>query len=59
MPRLYKYITVNKLPINAIKVSDYAKQINCSHSLLYHRITRKKADFRIVVFQGINFIIPN
>lgn len=58
MPRLYNYITVDSLPANAVKVSEYAKQRNCSHTLIYKEIERKKALFTIVQFQGINFIIP-
>lgn len=59
MPRIYEYQTVSKLPTNAIKVSEYAKQRNCSHSLIYHELKRGKAKFYIVQFQGINFVIPN
>jgi hypothetical protein len=58
MPRRYEYIIVDQLPVNAIKVSDYAKQRNCSTSLIYHEIIRNVAKFYIVQFQGINFVIP-
>ena len=59
MPRIHNYTIVDQLPANAIKVSDYAKQRGCSHSLIYHELTRKVAKFTIVQFQGINFVIPN
>lgn len=56
-----RYRTVKKLPDNAIKVSDYAKSIGLrDHSLIYHRLRRNVAvNYEIVVFQGINFVIPN
>jgi len=59
MPRKYQYRIVDKLPDNAVKVKDYATNIRqCSTSLIYHEIQRKKANFEIIQFQGINFIIP-
>jgi hypothetical protein len=59
MPRLHDYKIVRELPKGAIKVSDYAKQRGCHHSLIYHELKRKKANFEIVNFQGINFIIQS
>jgi hypothetical protein len=62
MPRVNdnRYKTVSKLPDNAIKVSEYAKLRGCAdHSLIYHWITRGKANYSIVIFQGINFVIPD
>ncbi len=58
MPRLYNYTIVEILPLNAIKVSEYARQRGCTTSLIYHEISRKKANFEIIQFQSINFIIP-
>ncbi len=58
MPRLYTYTIVDILPANAVKVSDYAKQRGCTTSLIYHEIQRNKANFTIIQFQNINFIIP-
>ena len=58
MPRKHQYITVDILPSNAIKVSDYAKQRGCDHSLIYHELRRNVAKFTIVQFQGFNFVIP-
>jgi hypothetical protein len=54
-----QYKTVSQLPANAVKVSEYARQQNCHHSLIYHNITRGKATYKIVIFQGINFVIPD
>lgn len=54
-----RYRTVSKLPDNALKVSEYARYRGFKdHSLVYHRITRGKADYEIVIFQGFNFVIP-
>ena len=59
MPRKYQYTKVNKLPATALTVSKFAKSKNWKdHSLVYHNIKRGKADYKIVVFQGINFVIP-
>lgn len=64
MPRAKddRYRIVDKLPDNAVKVSEYAKLRGCAdHSLIYHWLRRKsdKATYEIVVFQGFNFVIPN
>lgn len=57
MPRLYNYTVVDKLPKGAIRVSEYAKQRNCSHSLIYKEIARGKAKFKLVQFHGINWVV--
>ena len=53
-----KYEQVNKLPANAMLVADYARQRDCTTAYIYKLIAQQKADFKIVVFHGINFIIP-
>jgi hypothetical protein len=57
MPRKYDHIIVDQLPPNAVRVSAYAKQRNCSTSLIYHELLRNVAKFYIVQFQGINFVV--
>lgn len=59
MPRLYTHTVVDKLPDGAIKVSEFAKQRKCSHTLIYHELSRGKAKFKLVQFHGINFVVPN
>ena len=62
MPRIKdnRYEVVHKLPKKAIKVSDYAIERGWKgHSLVYHNIARNKANYKIVVFQGFNFVIPD
>ncbi|MEO7048984.1 MAG: hypothetical protein ABI091_27015 [Ferruginibacter sp.] len=63
MPRIKdnRYDEVKRLPVNAIKVIDYAKQLGYKdHSIIYHNLKRKpeSINYKIVVFQGINFVIP-
>ncbi len=55
-----KYTSVDTLPINAIKVSEFAKNWPCNTSYIYKLVKeRKNNTFEIVDFQGINFIIPS
>lgn len=58
MPRLNKYTIVEELPKGALTVSQFAKNRGVDHSLIYHELKRKTAKFSIVVFHGINFIVP-
>lgn len=53
-----KYQTVDNLPKSALTVKEYADSNNISTSYVYKQIREKKADFKIVIFQTINFIIP-
>lgn len=54
------YPIVDKLPKSAKSVSDYCKDQGYSTSNLYNQYRKKKnKDYKIVVFQGFNFIIPN
>lgn len=61
MPRVNdnRYKEVRKLPKGAIKVKTYADSIGVSTSLIYHRLTREVANYKIVKFQDINFVIPD
>lgn len=51
------YDHVLELPINALRVSEYAELRGCNTSYLYELIRKQKADFDIVIFKGINFVI--
>ena len=53
-----KYDVVNKLPPNALTVKEYADKKGISTSYIYKLVREKKAQFRIVTFQTINFILP-
>lgn len=59
MPRLHKYREVKKLPDNALTVSQYAKERGCTTPYIYELVKKGKAEFELVTFKGINFIIPN
>jgi hypothetical protein len=55
----HKFREIEKLPANAMSVSNYAKEVrNCNTSYIYQLIREKKNSFEIVEFQGVNFIIP-
>lgn len=55
------YRKVDSLPVNAIKVSEYASNWPCNTSYLYKLVREKKniSVFEIVDFHGINFVLPN
>jgi len=54
-----KYESVKQLPKNAMTVKQYADSKQFCTSYIYKMIREGKADFKIVIFQTINFIIPN
>lgn len=59
-----KYPTVTRLPAKATTVKDYADSLQVSTQHLYNSYRRhiqdgKPISFKIVLFHGINFIIPN
>lgn len=55
-----KYPNVKKLPPNALTVKNFAANYKdgVSTSYIYKLVREGKADFKIVVFQTVNFIIP-
>lgn len=57
LTRRNKYQEVEILPIDALRVSEYAELRECNTSYIYELIRTKKADFQIVIFKGINFVI--
>lgn len=48
---------MTELPTDALRVSEYAAKRECNTSYLYELIRTHKADFEIVIFKGINFVI--
>lgn len=59
MKRNRTHKEVNKLPENAMLVSDFCKERGFTTSYVYKLIRlNKNSDFDIVIFKGINFIIP-
>ena len=56
---LDKYEIVEKLPKGAKPVADYCKEQGYTTSNLYNRVRYKKnKKYKVVVFQGFNFVIP-
>lgn len=55
--RKNSYDIVPDLPANALRVSEYAQLRDCNTSYIYELIRRNKADFDIVIYKGINFVI--
>lgn len=54
-----QYKEVTKLPAAALTVAQYAEQRDCTTPYIYELIRKaKNIDFEIVIFKGINFIIP-
>jgi hypothetical protein len=51
-----KYPSVQRLPDNAMSVSNYAKKRNVSVAYVYKLY--KKGEVVIIEYQGYNFIIP-
>ena len=53
-----KYPIIKTLPVNAMTVKEYALSKGITPQYVYVMIQRNKATFKMVLFQGINFIIP-
>ena len=53
-----KYETVTTLPSNAMSVPNYAKSHGHTTQYIYNKLQNGTANFKIVVFQGFNFVIP-
>lgn len=57
-----KYESVKRLPAGAVSVSTHCSDHNYTHAYLYKLIKEEKEGkkilpFKIVVFQGINFVV--
>ena len=52
-----KYRVVKELPINAMRMEDYANKMDITPQTLYMRVMRGTATFEIVTFHDINFIL--
>jgi hypothetical protein len=53
-----KYKVVDKLPLGAMTVSEFAASEGISQSYVYKKIQRNTADYKIVVFKTMNFVVP-
>jgi hypothetical protein len=61
-----RYRTVEVLPADAMRVSEYAAQwpgvdkVGCNTSYIYELVKKgKNVGFEIVVYKGINFVLVN
>jgi len=53
-----KYREVITLPKKAQTIKAYAEQNNITTSYVYKQMREKKNKFEVVIFQGVNFVIP-
>jgi hypothetical protein len=53
-----KYKEVKQLPDGAMTVSEYAANNEISQSYVYKKIERNKANYEVVIFKTMNFVIP-
>lgn len=59
--RAFDYPTVDELPPGALSVGAFADKLGLSHSQIYKLYRQGKLKARggdIVLFQGVNFVIP-
>lgn len=56
MPKANKFDKVEALPTGATTLSNYAKNKGYSVQYIYKLIALNRATFKIVNFQGINFV---
>lgn len=54
-----KYPTVSQLPAGAIAIRNYADSQGITVAYVYIKHDRGKADYKIINYQGINFVIPS
>lgn len=52
-----KYREVDRLPKEAMTITEFAAHRNISLSYVYHRFTRGRADYEIVTFKTMNFVL--
>lgn len=52
-----KYESVKQLPSDAMSIANYAADRNITVSYVYKLFNEKKATYKIVDFQGYNFVI--
>ena len=54
-----QYEKIEQLPINALSVANYAAQTGFTVSYIYKMFNKGKAVYKIVDFQGYNFVVIN
>ncbi len=51
------YEPINQLPSSAMSVRKYAEQVGFTVSYIYKQFNEKKSKYKIVDFQGYNFVV--
>lgn len=54
-----QYEIVSQLPATAMSVANYSKEIGITVSYVYKQFNEKKSSYKIVDFQGYNFVVLN
>ena len=54
-----QYDTIKQLPANAMSIANYASDKGITVSYVYKQFNQNKSTYKIVDFQGYNFVIFN
>jgi len=54
-----QYERIEHLPANALSIANYSAQAGITVSYVYKKFNEGKANYKIVDFQGYNFIVFN
>lgn len=54
-----KYEAIDQLPATAMSVANYSKYAGITVSYVYKQFNENKSKYRIVDFQGYNFVVFN
>lgn len=54
-----QYDTIKQLPVNAMSIANYAASKNITVSYVYKQFNQGKSEYKIINFQGYNFIVFN
>lgn len=57
--RAYKYEVIDILPSGAVSVATFAAMNNICVSYVYMKYKRGKANYNIVCYSGVNFVVVN
>lgn len=51
------YRVIDELPADAMTIREYCEKRECTNPYIYQLARDGKANFEIVIFKGINFVI--
>lgn len=52
-----QYEPIKQLPVNAMSIANYAASKDITVSYVYKQFNEKKSSYKIVDFQGYNFVV--